>query len=143
MKKGSKNIVTGKRGELRVIGKLLGQGFTVYTPVVDIEGIDCIIRNDKGRLIEIQIKTITQGTDSFRRFQVKNLRPHKDFFICCYISNDDELWLIPSIVFQRNSFLTNAGTHILSIDSTKNEALTKYKDDNGLKKLKLGDDWTY
>ena len=38
---------TGKEGELRVIGELLKRGFQVYTPLVDIGGIDCIIQTDK------------------------------------------------------------------------------------------------
>ena len=60
----SHQVVTGTRGELRVICKLLEKGFIVYTPVCDIEGIDCIIRNDKNRLIEIQIKTRNKNRET-------------------------------------------------------------------------------
>jgi len=39
---------TGKQGEFAVIGELLRQGFDVYLPVIDIHGIDCVIRTPTG-----------------------------------------------------------------------------------------------
>jgi hypothetical protein len=44
MKIGGETQKTGKRGELTVIGELLKRGFDVYIPVVDTEGIDCIVK---------------------------------------------------------------------------------------------------
>src|SRR3989344_6068327 len=91
MTKGSvEGQITGKRGEYRVIGKLMESGFTVYVPILDIEGIDCIIKNDTGRLIEIQIKTRNKKDSDNRQFKLKSLRPHKDLFICCYMIDTNE-----------------------------------------------------
>src|SRR3989338_5693644 len=130
-------IVTGKRGELKVIGKLLEEGFTVYTPIADVEGIDCIIKNDKGRLIEIQIKTMNEG-DEDRHFRVKNLKPHEDFFICCYLIDTGELWTIPSYTFKKISYTLSNGTSGIVMNQSKRRELSVYKDDLGLGLLRLG-----
>ncbi len=47
---------TGKEGELKVISELLKRCFEFYTPLVDIVGIDCIIKTEV-EYKEIQIKT--------------------------------------------------------------------------------------
>ena len=130
--------VTGKRGEYMVIGKLLEKGFTVYTPVADIEGIDCIIRNDTGRLIEIQIKTRNEREEEGRQFRVKDLKPHKDFFIACYLIDKDELWIIPSFQFKKSAYLNSEGTYILPMTFGKRRELSKYRDELGLELLKYG-----
>lgn len=134
--KGSR-IITGKRGEFMVIGKLLEKGLTVYTPIADVEGIDCIIKNNKGRLIEIQIKTRNEG-DEDRHFRIKDFKPHKDFFICCYLIDRDELWTIPSYLFKKISYLLQNGSRGLLMNSPKKRTLLKYRDDYGLDLLKFG-----
>src|SRR3989344_7771032 len=130
--------ITGKRGEYMVIGKLLEKGFTVYTPVADVEGIDCIIRNDKKRLIEIQIKTRNKDEEEGRIFRIKDFEPSSDFFICCYLIDTDEVWIIPSFVFHKISSFDNIkGTRTLSMSMSSQRDLSKYKDNLGLELLKL------
>ena len=63
-----------------VMGKLMTEGLNVYIPIVDIEGIDCIVRNQKGRLIEIQIKTRNKNGQDDRQFNIRDLQPKKNFF---------------------------------------------------------------
>ena len=121
-----------------VIGKLLEDGFTVYTPVADIEGIDCIVKNDKGRLIEIQIKTRNENDEEGRQFRVKNLRPHKDYFIACYLIDKNELWMIPSFVFKKIAYTITGGISALPMNGSARRELSKYKDDLGLNLLRLG-----
>ena len=72
---------TGKEGELRVIGELLRQGFNVYTPMVDIEGTDCVIKQ-KNSYLDIQIKTRERAR--LLLFDVKRFTPRDNFFIICY-----------------------------------------------------------
>jgi len=134
--KGS-SIVTGRRGELMVIGKLLEGGFMVYTPVADVAGIDCVIKNDRGRLIEVQIKTRNKRDQEGKHFVIKEFKPHKDFFICCYLIDANELWVIPSFVFYKESFLNSYGNRVLPMNLTRKRNLSKYKDDLGLGLLKL------
>lgn len=92
---------TGKEGELRVIGELLRRGFDIYLPLVDIGGIDCIIKTDVGYK-EIQIKT--RELAKILLFDVKNFVPRDSFFIICYnIKEPDTFWVIPSKVFKQNA----------------------------------------
>ena len=136
--KGS-SVITGKRGEYMVIGKLLEKGFTVYTPVADVEGIDCIIRNEKKRLIQIQVKTRNENGEDGRFFTIKDFKPDSDFFICCYLIDTDELWVIPSYSFYKLSRLDeNKGTRTLAMNMIAKRELSKYKDDLGLDLLRLG-----
>lgn len=135
---GTHSAITGKRGEYMVIGKLLEKGFTVYTPVADIEGIDCIIRNEKNRLIEIQIKTRNENDEGDKQFRVKNLKPNKDFFIACYLIDKDALWIIPSFTFKKYSFSINDEVFALPMNISNKRELSKYKDELGLELLKYG-----
>jgi len=92
---------TGKEGELKVIGELLKRGFDVYLPLVDIGGIDCVIKTDVGYK-EIQIKTREFAKTLL--FDVKEFTPNDNFFIICYnIKEPNTFWIIPSKVFKQNA----------------------------------------
>ncbi len=131
------SAITGKRGEYQVIGKLMQEGFIVYTPILDI-GVDCIIKNDKGRLIEIQIKTRNKGTDLKMKKQFiikKQLKCDVNFFICCYFIDTGEIWFIPSYKFKQLSKIENGFT-ILTMDLETEKDLLSYKDERGIGLLK-------
>lgn len=92
---------TGKEGELRVIGELLRQGFEVYSPFVDIGGIDCIIKTDVGYK-EIQIKT--RESAKIILFQVKEFIPRDNLFIICYnLKEPNTFWVVPSKIYKNLS----------------------------------------
>jgi len=92
---------TGKEGELKVIGELLRQGFDVYLPLVDIGGIDCVIKTDVGYR-EIQIKT--RESAQIILFQVREYISRDNFFIICYnLKEPNAFWVIPSKVFKNES----------------------------------------
>ncbi len=125
----------GKRGEYEVIAKLLENGLTVYTPVVDIDEIDCIVRNSKGKLKEIQIKTNDKSEVKNIQFWVKNFKRSWDYFICCYINKTKEMWLIPSLVFGDNSFNTYRNgekIRVLDMNPANREKLEVYKNNFGI-----------
>ena len=56
------SLSLGKIGELTVIKKFLEHGFAVYTPVVDINGVDLVVRYDHISL-NIQVKSSTMSKD--------------------------------------------------------------------------------
>lgn len=96
---------TGKEGELKVIGELLRQGFDVYSPLVDIGGIDCVIKTDVGYR-EIQIKT--RESTQIILFQIREYIPRDNFFIICYnLKEPNAFWVIPSKVFKNESRIVN------------------------------------
>ena len=132
----SEEAITGKRGEYEIITKLMSEGFLVYTPVLDIDGVDCIIKNDKGRLIELQIKTRNKGDGYNKQFIVKRqLKCNLNFFICCYIIDTGEIWYIPSYLFQKHSKNDNGST-ILTMDLETERELLSYKGERGIMVLK-------
>ena len=131
------NIITGKRGEYKVIGKLMEKGFLVYIPVVDVEGVDCIIKNEKGRLIQIQIKTRNKtAEDDAKNFIVNRLEANRDFFVRCYFLNTGDLWVIPSLVFEKECIVNGKGQSVVSMSRNKQIRLSHYKDDLGLSLLR-------
>lgn len=121
----------GKEGELKVIGELLRRGFNVYLPLIDIGGIDCIIKTDVGYK-EIQIKTREKISTSLL-FDVKEFVPRDTFFIICYNTNEpNAFWVIPSKIFKENArFMKGYKKLRLTIgneDSKMRQKLHLYKD---------------
>jgi len=101
------NPEKGKIGELAVFGELLKRGVIPYVPLVDIKGIDAIIRKDDGRLLEIQVKS-TYSKEMQGSFNVDDLVAKSDFFIIGVIGEGDmpekyEYWVFPSEVFLKNA----------------------------------------
>jgi hypothetical protein len=92
---GSESGLTGKQGELHVFGMLLQHGFSVYTPMLDWTGIDCVIDAGDGKYKEIQIKTRRSNA----LFQMRSTKPRDNLFVVCYLMSEDECWVIPSKVF--------------------------------------------
>lgn len=125
------NSIIGKKGEYDIITKLMSEGFHVYTPVLDIDGVDCVVKNKQGRLIEIQIKTRNKGEGYNKDFVIKReLKPNKDFFICCYLIDEDEFWFIPSFVFMKLCRKEN-GCCILTMDLQNEKELTGFRKERG------------
>lgn len=75
----------GKLGEQKVISKLLERGLDVYLPIVDIHGIDCIIKTPKGKYIDVQIKTRLKITRNLELIDVRKLKARKNLFIIAYL----------------------------------------------------------
>ena len=96
-------LTKGKRGELYVFGELLRRGVVPYVPMVDMEGIDAVIRSTTGHL-ELQVKS-SATPKSPRWFQVERLRPRESYFLICVNLTVDppETWIIPSQVFAENA----------------------------------------
>lgn len=130
------NSITGKKGEYEIITKLMSEGFIVYTPVLDIDGVDCVVKNEHGRLIEIQIKTRIKGEGFNKEFVIKrDLKPNKNFFICCYLIDEGEYWFIPSYLFLKLCKKEN-GSYILIMDLNNEKELTGYRKERGFYMLK-------
>jgi hypothetical protein len=125
----------GKKGEFSVFGELLVRNLTVYYPLFDVEGIDCIVRNDKGAHIDIQVKT----RRLVKLWDVSELKPREDLFIaCCLIEPKEQIWVIPSKIFQELSTTINyKGRKIsrLIMSNQKERTLLEYQGDYGFNSL--------
>jgi len=119
----------GKLGEQLVIAVLMKLGLDVYLPIVDIHGIDCIIRTNKGEYFDVQIKTRDKITRHRELIDVKKLEARKNLFIIAYFLKDDCYWIFPSEVFAANShYSKELNRHRLTLTKKMKEKLAQYKD---------------
>jgi len=101
---------SGKGYELTVVGMLVGEGFDVYLPTVDDQGIDAIIRlplkSSSFRYHEVQIKG--SRTWSGIRCNTGSLFPNSILILFCAVERKI-LWLLYDDV-QRH-FPTHGAIH--------------------------------
>jgi len=129
----------GKKGEFRVFGELLARDLTVYYPLFDVEGIDCIVRNKSGKHIDIQIKTRKEE----RLWDVPELKPREDLFIVLYVTEtgetkNDKFWVLPSedfVKFSRTHIVRNKKIYRLQINKSNEDELQKYTGDVGFNRI--------
>ncbi len=143
----------GKRQEFKAIAKLLEIGFDVYTTLVDDQGIDCIIRINANRYLDIQIKArsvdkyILKNRGFFPQLAITD--PRDNYFFILYAQHIDSYWIIPSLDIVRME--DEEGTNISKMKSGNKEGrfsvkvagancnpferFEKYRNENGFKLL--------
>lgn len=126
----------GKVGELYVFSELLKKGAMPFIPLVDVHGIDAVVRSKDGKLVEIQIKA-TWPPEQAGYFNVCNLIERDSLFVVGLIMDDYELsqaWIIPSKEFVKHTTVREKGTvHLLSLglgetklEKSRREKLSEY-----------------
>jgi hypothetical protein len=134
----------GKRQEYSVIAELLKRDFDVYMTLVDDQGIDCIIRLDNERYLDIQIKARSKKAQQWNFFAAMSFKPRDNFYFILYTERDNNFWVMPSkdvmALGIKNKSGLNAGKISLTLPKidTSSKALKfkKYKNDNGFNLLK-------
>lgn len=143
----------GKRQEFKAIAKLLGEGFDVYSTLVDDQGIDCIIRINANRYLDIQIKArsvencILKNRGFFPQIAIPE--PRDNYFFILYSQEIDSYWIIPSLDIVKMA--NEKGTNISKMKSGNKEGhysvrvagancnpferFEKYRNENGFKLL--------
>ena len=107
----------GKRQEYVVIGELLRRGFDVYQTLVDDQGIDCIVRQEKGdqvRYLEIQIKARSKDClpRNAGRFPVMEIpKPRDTYYFIFYSEQADCYWVIPSLQLVKEALQMKTGAN--------------------------------
>ena len=97
------SVAKGKIGELYVFAELLQRGATVFSPVVDIKGIDAVVRKKDGSFLAVQVKT--HSTEYMAGwFDVYDLGDHdRNTFVVVGINMrqypPSEVWIVPADVF--------------------------------------------
>lgn len=134
----------GKRQEYSVVVELLKRGFDVYMTLVDDQGIDCVIRLDNKRYIDVQIKARSKIAKQWNFFAAMSFKPRKNLYFIFYTEKNDTHWTIPSIRVKALSFTNKTGKNKekMSLNLPKLESGDKanrynqFKNDNGFKLLK-------
>jgi hypothetical protein len=87
----------GKRSEFIVMAELLRKGFDVYLTLVDDQAIDCILRLNNHKYVDIQIKARNQDGINWNKFGPLLFEPRVNYFFIFYTEINGTYWVIPSI----------------------------------------------
>jgi len=131
------SVAKGKRSELYVMAVLLENGFKVFQPLADVEGIDCIVLGQGNKFYPIQIKSRAEFTEG-DLVSVSHFTD--DMFISIYDVLTKKYWVIPSGDYQSLSRpqIRKDGTLLYRLTKTKKNSpeLGKYEGENGIEVLR-------
>jgi hypothetical protein len=134
----------GKRQEYSVIAELLKRGFDVYMTLVDDQGIDCVLRLDDKKYLDVQIKARSKEAKQWNFFAAMSFDVRNNFYFIFYTEKNNNLWVIPSKDVKElgieNKSGKNAGKISLTLPKTesggKASKFEKYKNENGFALLR-------
>ena len=138
----------GERCEYIAMAELLKRGFDVYKTLVDDSGIDCIIKINENRYLDVQIKARSKDIDpgDAALFAGMTLEPRNNYFFIFYSQHLDTYWIVPSQeltkIAYKNKKGKNIGSYVLWFNGMKNgvpyakERFDQYKNENGFKLIK-------
>jgi hypothetical protein len=98
------SIPTHKRAALWVFDQLLREGVIVYTPLLNIEGVDAVVRGEDGRFKDLVIRA--SGNEHYPLwFSVNRVEPRDNLFVVCvaWQVTPVQCWIFPSGEFVRNA----------------------------------------
>ncbi len=133
------NASFGKRQEYVVIAELLKRGFDVYMTLVDDQGIDCIIRVNAKKHLDIQIKARSKTAKQCFRFAAMSIEVRNNYYFIFYTEKNNTFWIMPSKTVEKlayqNKHGKNTGKFTIDLSSDKNfskaKLFEKYKNDSG------------
>ena len=125
--------IKGEIAELKVLGILLSQldneKYDIYRPIVDIKGVDLIIRkliDGISYYLELQIKSRTSEAEEaylFARLKVDERYNYYFIFYSQPKNAEERMWLVPSTeikyIASHNIKGDNFGTYTINDCSTK------------------------
>jgi hypothetical protein len=86
----------GRRQEFIAAAEFLKCGFDVYMTLVDDQGIDCIVRLDQHRYVDIQIEARSRDAKNWNRFARLSFEPRANLFFILMIERTARYRIIPS-----------------------------------------------
>lgn len=122
----------GKRMEFFIIAEMLAEGLDIYTPLVDDNGIDAVIRKKDGSFVEIQIKArsseVNSGDEALFAAITHEYRPNYWFIFRAEGMRDSSgkplTWILSSKEFIKeavqNKTGKNAGKRSLWMNGKRN-----------------------
>ena len=139
----------GKRQEYSVIAELLKREFDVYMTLVDDQGIDCVVRLDATRYVDVQIKARSEHAVQWNTFAAMNFEARPNLFFIFYTEKNETFWIVPSMelveLCYQNQNGKNAGRRTLNLPKTnsgiKATKYAKYVDEEGFKLLRSFVGW--
>lgn len=104
----------GKRIEYYIIGLMLKEGLDCYVPLVDDDGIDCVIRQDDGHFIEIQIKACSNDVKmgDAALFAALEHEPRDNYYFIFYSERLNKTWILSSEEFLQECVTNKTGKNM-------------------------------
>jgi len=136
----------GKRQEYIVIAELLRRGFDVYATLVDDQGIDCIVRLNGKKYLDIQIKARSKVAKQWNFFAAMSFIPRQNYWFIFYTEMNNTFWILPSWEASTLSVMNktgkNKGKRSLSFPKYllghKAQKFKKFMNDEGFALLSKG-----
>ncbi len=104
----------GKRIEYYIIGLMLKEGLDCYVPLVDDDGIDCVIRKKDGKFIEIQIKArsndVKMGDAAL--FAALEHEKRENYYFVFYSERLKKTWILSSEEFLQECTTNKSGKNV-------------------------------
>lgn len=125
----------GKRMEYKLIGDMLMEGLDCYLPLVDDHGVDCVIKKEDGKFIEVQIKarskTVKEGDAAL--FAAIDHQYQPNFYFVFFSERLKTMWILSSEEFlaecSTNKTGKNAGRHSIWFNGNKINKITGKKEE--------------
>lgn len=130
----------GKRQEYVVIAELLKRGFDVYMTLVDDQGIDCVVRLNSKRYLDIQIKARSREAKQWNFFAALRIdKPRDNYYFIFYTEKNDTFYIIPSKDVVALGVTNKTGKHagVIGLNISQAARFEKYKNDKGFSLLKM------
>jgi len=104
----------GKRIEYYIVGLMLKEGLDVYMPLVDDDAIDAVIKKSDGSFVEVQIKARSKDVifGDAALFPALKHEYRKNYWFIFYSERMDEMWILSSKEFIKESCQNKKGKHI-------------------------------
>ena len=87
---------------------MLKQGLDVYTPEVDDDGVDLVVKSPKGHFVAVQVKAVAAG--AFFAGISHKARP--DYWFVFYSESMDTFWVFSSSEFRLEAKANNQGKNV-------------------------------
>jgi hypothetical protein len=104
----------GKRIEYYIIGLMLKEGLDCYVPLVDDDGIDCVIRKNDGKFIEIQIKARSNDVKigDAALFAALEHEKRENYYFVFYSERLNKMWILSSEEFLQECTTNKTGKNV-------------------------------
>ena len=115
-------VSLGKRQEYVAIAELLRRGFDIYIPVVDDQGIDCVIRRGDKDYVELQIKARSEDCQPKNAGKFTGLKipePRENYFFLLYSHQAQTCWVFCSTELVALATENNVGTYEITLTGVK------------------------
>lgn len=135
------NAGFGKRIEYYIIGQMLKEGLDCYVPLVDDDGIDCVIRKKDGTYIEVQIKARSNDVafGDAALFAALTHEKRDNYYFVFYSERLKLTWIMSSEEFLKecvtNKSGKNEGKHSIWFNGRRTDKNTGIKSEYAYEKF--------